>query len=56
MKRKLRRLPDNDIPGCAGFWFGFKAHMWAHSTAMYTRRTCDGYNCLRNVEDGREDK
>jgi hypothetical protein len=30
----LRRLPENDVPGCAGFWFVFKARQQAHSTVM----------------------
>jgi transposase-like protein len=30
----LRRLPETNVPGCAGFWFVFKARWQAHSTAM----------------------
>jgi hypothetical protein len=32
--QSLRRLPENDVPECAGFWFVFKARQPAHSTAV----------------------
>jgi len=43
----LRRLPENDIPGCAGYSFVFKACQPAHSRL---------WNGWHNAEDGRKDK
>ena len=31
---RLRRLPENDVPDCAGISFVFKARQQAHSRAM----------------------
>jgi len=44
---ELRRLPEKDIPDCAGFSFAFKARQPAHSALC---------NSWRNAEGGRKDK
>ena len=44
---KLRRLPEKNIPECAGFSFVFKARQPAHS------KLCNGWH---NAEDARKDK
>jgi hypothetical protein len=43
----LRRLPENDIPDCAGFLLAFKARKPAHS------ELCNGF---RNAEGGQKSK
>ncbi len=47
LNKGIRRLPENKIPDCAGFLFGFKARKQAHSELC---------NCWSNAEAGQKDQ